>query len=167
VASRGEGSARSFVGGATILVPFADQDYWIVFQNVGWIPDQNDGPDVTRVDVPRGFVTDLASVPSYLWALLQKTGKYGNAAIYHDWLYWDQPCSRAVADRVFDRAMHDMGVDAVTRNAIWAGVRVFGGTYWEENPKLKRAGQRRVLKRFPTDPTITWEKWRNEDNVFE
>ena len=98
----GEFAARDFQGGAVILVPFADQNYWIVYKNIGWTPDDEDGPGVVPVDVPKGFVADLASVPNYLWAVLQKTGRYGNAAIYHDWLYWEQTCPREVADRVFD-----------------------------------------------------------------
>lgn len=166
----GELATRDFIGGATILMPFAGQDWWIVYDKVGWVPDASDGPDVIRVDVPKGFVTDLASVPSYLWTLLNKTGRYGNAAIYHDWLYWKQQelpdNTRAVADGVFERAMNDMGVDDFTRNLIWAGVRVFGGSYWDDNTRAKAAGERRVLKRFPDSPTITWEDWRQRPDVY-
>ncbi|MEH2626091.1 hypothetical protein V1292_004146 [Bradyrhizobium sp. AZCC 1719] len=159
-------SGRTFHGGATILLPFADQFWWIVYNDIGWIPDSSDGAGVVRVDVPRGFVTDLASVPAFLWAVLQKTGRYGNAAIYHDYLYWQQTCTRETADLVFDRAMVEMGVDTVTRNVIWAGVRVFGGRAWEENAVEKAAGGRRLVKRFPDRPTITWEEWRKQADVF-
>jgi len=157
---------RGAFGNATILLPFADQYWWIVYKDIVWVPDASDGTDVVRVDVPRGFVTDLTSVPRYLWAVLQKTGKYGNAAIYHDWLYWQQSCPRAVADRVFERAMNDMGVDTTTRHIIWAGVRVFGGQYWDENAARKNSGENRVLTRFPEGPTTTWEDWRQLPDVF-
>ena len=137
------------------------------------MPDDDDGPGVIRVDVPKGFVTDLASVPNYLWPILNRTGRHGNAAIYHDWLYWQQNdasvdtgVTREVADRVFDRAMHDMGVDVATRNLIWAGVRIFGGSYWDNNAAEKAAGGKRVLKVFPDSPTITWEDWRQRPDVF-
>ncbi len=156
-----------YQGGGLILMPFADEDWWILLQNVGWVPDASDGPGVVRVDVPKGFVTDLASVPSYLWPILAKTGRYGNAAVYHDWLYWDQAITREVADRVFDRAMHDMGVDAITRRLMWAGVRVFGGSCWQENAGAKAAGARRVLKKYPDLPTVTWEDWRRKTDVFQ
>lgn len=159
-------ATRDFHGGATILLPFADQQWWALYQPVGWIPGEEDGPGLPRVDVPRGFTTDLASVPSYLWGVLQKTGRYGNAAIYHDWLYWEQSVPRSTADRVFDRAMNDMGVDAATRRLMWAGVRVFGGSYWDDNTRAKAAGEKRVLKRFPDSPTITWEDWRQRPDVF-
>lgn len=162
----GDLATRDFVGGATILLPFADQFWWIVYQPVGWIPGTEDGPGLPRVDVPKGFVTDLASIPNYLWSVLQKTGRYGNAAIYHDWLYWQQDVHRSVADRVFDRAMHDMGVDPSTRRLIWAGVRVFGGSYWNDNAAAKARGEKRVLARFPESPTIAWEDWRSRPDVF-
>lgn len=159
-------ATRDFVGGATILLPFADQDWWIVYKPIGWVPDAADGPEAVRVDVPRGYVTDLATVPWYLWSILNKTGRYGNAAIYHDWLYWQQTCTRAQADHVFDRAMHDMGVDAVTRNIVWVAVRLFGERYWRENAEVRAAGEKRVLAQFPDNPTITWEDWRNQPGVF-
>jgi hypothetical protein len=130
------------------------------------VPDASDGAGVVRVDVPRGFVTDLASVPFFLWAVLQKTGRYGNAAIYHDYLYWQQTCTREVADRVLDRAMIEMGVDPVTRNLIWAGVRVFGGSAWEENAAEKASGAKRLVKRFPDRPSVTWDEWRRQPDVF-
>lgn len=157
--------ARGF-DGVTILLPFADQFWWILYQPVGWVPGPEDGPDVVRVDVPRGFVTDLASIPSYLWAVLQKTGRYGNAAIYHDWLYWEQSVPRATADRIFDRAMHDMGVDQTSRRLIWSGVRVFGGKYWDQNTAAKLRGEKRVLAHFPDSPTVKWDDWRTRPGVF-
>lgn len=167
--SRGEDpqpGARTFVGGPPLLVPFADQDYWALHQPIGWIPDDSDGPGVIRVDVPKGFVTDLASIPSYLWPIMTKTGRYGNAAIYHDWLYVEQCCDRATADRVFDRALKDMGVDDATRQIMWAAVRVFGGKGWKNSATDKIEGRKWVIEKFPDDPRITWEQWRKRPDVF-
>jgi Protein of unknown function (DUF1353) len=149
-----------------VLVPFASGDFWIVDQPVGWMPDASDGPGVVRVDVPRGFVTDLGSVPSYLWALLQQAGHYGEAVIYHDWLYWEQSCAREVADRVLDRALHDLSVDSATHEAVVAGVRLFGGSYWAELAAEKAAGGKRLLRRLPDEPTMTWDEWRRRPGVF-
>lgn len=36
------------------------------------------------VFVPAGMLTDLASIPSFVWSLLPPSGKYGAAAIVHD-----------------------------------------------------------------------------------
>jgi len=40
-----------------------------------------------RVTVPAGFVTDLASVPRLLWAIVPRDGLYNGAAVVHDFLY--------------------------------------------------------------------------------
>lgn len=37
--------------------------------------------------VPKGFVTDFASVPEILQGLIPPTGRYGKAAVIHDYLY--------------------------------------------------------------------------------
>ncbi len=145
---------------------FADQDYWIVWKPIGWVPDASDGPDVVRVDVPRGFVTDLASIPWYLWSFLNKAGRYGHAAIYHDWLYWRQTSSRLVADTVFERAMKDMGVGVTTRTIMYLAVRARGGGYWDENAIARKRGEKRILTRFPERPDITWQQWSQDPANF-
>ena len=131
-------ATRDFHGGALLLMPLPTRiGGSFASQSDGCLP-KSMARASNALTCRRDFVTDLASVPSYLWSVLQKTGRYGNAAIYHDWLYWEQSVPRSFADRVFDRAMHDMGVDASTRRLMWAGVRVFGGSYWEQN-KLAKA----------------------------
>ena len=37
--------------------------------------------------VPAGYITDLASVPVWLWWLIPPHGELMTAAILHDWLY--------------------------------------------------------------------------------
>lgn len=38
------------------------------------------------IEVPRGFVTDGASVPRLLWPLFPAWGRYSRAAVIHDYL---------------------------------------------------------------------------------
>ena len=40
-----------------------------------------------KVTVPAGFVTDLASVPRLLWAIVPRDGLHNGAAVVHDFLY--------------------------------------------------------------------------------
>ncbi|MEQ8823212.1 MAG: DUF1353 domain-containing protein [Filomicrobium sp.] len=164
--ANGHAESRSFAGGAPLLIPFADQDYWIVLNNIGWLPDGKETDKVVRVDVPKGFVTDLASVPGYLWPLLAKTGRHGNAAIFHDWLYCYQPCSRLEADNTFAYALKDMGVDNVTRRVMYHSVRIFGGRGWQRHGEEKQQGVKWILKEFPDDPRISWAEWRARQDVF-
>ncbi|MEM7776353.1 MAG: DUF1353 domain-containing protein [Pseudomonadota bacterium] len=161
-------TTRDFGGGVPRLIPFADQYWWISTVPMKWTPaaDGSDGANAVLTEVPENFVCDMASVPRFLWTLYPKTGRYGLAAIYHDWLCWDQARTRLEADDTFFAIMKDMDVSMKDRNAIYWGVRIFGGSYWRGNTAAKEAGEKRVLKRLPTDPRITWEQWKAEPDVF-
>ena len=150
----------------SVLMPFADMDNFIVYKPIYWTPPAGADADLPRaVTVPEGFVTDLATIPPYFWWAIQPTGRHGHAAILHDWLYWEQGVSRAVADKVFEVVMCELNVSVPVAKAMWAAVRVGGGTYWDEAVTEKRQGQKRVLKRYP-EKTVAWEDWRKEPDVF-
>jgi hypothetical protein len=82
------------------------------------------------VGAPRGFVSDLASVPRLLWFLFPPSGNYAPAAIIHDWLYAAQTVSRARADWIFLDAMRAEGVNWFARWALYFGVRAGGWFPW-------------------------------------
>ncbi len=63
-----------------------------------------------KIKVLCGFQTDFASVPRIFWWLVPKWGKYGKAAIIHDYCYWDQDYSRKRSDEIFPEAMRVLGV---------------------------------------------------------
>jgi len=72
-----------------------------------------------RICVPRGMLTDLASVPRGFRWLVSRAGKHLEAAVVHDWLYiaWqDVPGGEPrkedwrYANRVFWQAMKDARV---------------------------------------------------------
>ena len=149
-----------------VLVPFADMDNWIVYKPIHWTPPADAPSSLPRsVTVPGGFVSDLATIPQYFWWALPPTGRYGHAAILHDWLYWEQGSSRAVADRIFEVAMAELNVDLPLRKAMWAAVRVGSRPYWDEASAEKKVRKSRVLKRFPETP-VTWAEWQTNPGVF-
>lgn len=85
-------------------------------------------PNADRViRVPRGFVTDFASIPRGLWNIFPPMGKYNGAAIVHDYLYRRTIWERALCDAVFAEAMHSLGVGWLSRHLIYRAVRLFGG----------------------------------------
>jgi hypothetical protein len=97
---------------------------------------------------------------------LRPDGLYTYPAIVHDYLYWTQAGPRDAADKILEFGMEDFSVDAVSRAAIYDAVHVFGWIAWNENARLKAKGERRVLKRLPEDPTISWDEWRKRPDVF-
>jgi hypothetical protein len=100
------------------------------------------------VIVPRGFVTDFASIPQPLQILrgrLTTTGRYGNAAVVHDYLYWRQDCTREQADNILAIAMKEAGVPLLERKLVYEAVRRFGQSAWDENRSARRAGMIRTV----------------------
>jgi hypothetical protein len=45
-------------------------------------------------------------------------------------------------------------------------VKTFGGLAWQSNAKLKAAGEKRLLTKFPEDPTLTWKQWKANSMNF-
>lgn len=92
----------------------------------------NAGETELRFVVPRGFETNLASVPAIFWPILPPFGKWSRPAILHDYLYSKSgECSRQLADSLFLEAMQDCGVGWWQRQAIYYAVRAFGWGAWK------------------------------------
>lgn len=86
---------------------FGDSKFWITVEPMIYVI----GSTNVRIVVPKGFVTDFASIPQSLWSLgLTPYGQYSRAAIIHDYLYWSQGCTRAQADRLLVIAMKESNV---------------------------------------------------------
>jgi len=112
--------------------------------------------------VPAGFVTDFASTPRAIWAVLPPFGKHQLAAIVHDFLYWDQGCTREQADALLRVAMHESRVEPGKRDVIWQAVRTFGGAAWTNNASAKAAGQPRIVPKddLKVPALVTWPDYR-------
>lgn len=74
--------------------------------------------------IPAGMYTDFASTRPVNW-LIPKTGKYGKAAVFHDWLCDYKIVSRKEADKLFLEAMETLGVSWLKRRIMYAGVRAW------------------------------------------
>lgn len=148
----------------TLVVPFGDWDYYYTKGLLKWTP--NAGQNLPAVQVPEGFITDLASIPQVFWSLLPKTGRYAYAAIIHDYLYWYQPITKEAADNILFTAMEDSDVNTITKYAIYEAVKGWGHGAWNDNIVAKQKGEKRILKEFPNDRLISWEEWRKRPGVF-
>lgn len=89
---------------------------------------------------PKGFVTDLASVPRVPVAFLLAGGTANHAAVIHDWLYTSHEVPRDVADAVLREAALVMGTPAWRAWMMWAGVRVGGSGAWTADGPAQPAG---------------------------
>ena len=86
--------------------------------------------------IPAGFVSDGASVPRFLWAIIPPYGRYTKAAIVHDFLYKTGLFTKAQADWIFLDMMDHCGVPTWKRNVMYAGVCSFGSSAWNHHRKV-------------------------------
>ncbi|MCK1586915.1 DUF1353 domain-containing protein [Bradyrhizobium sp. 169] len=142
---------------------FVDMDYFALLSPVSWTPEAYRRK---AIFVPRGFVTDFASVPRLFWSLFPPIGRYGFAALFHDYVYWEQALTRYEADFVFRDTMKELQVPAWKTMVLFGAVRLFGFVAWRGNAALKAKGEKRVLKAFPSQITIGWRQWKQEPDVF-
>ncbi len=84
-----------------------------------------------EIKVPKGFETDLASVPPVANWLIPKDGTYSQAAVLHDYLYGKQLFKRSKCDAIFLEAMKVLKVFGPRRYAMWSAVRSFGWIAWK------------------------------------
>lgn len=84
--------------------------------------------------VPKGFLTDLASVPRAIWSLYPPNDtRTIRAAIIHDYLYCGiENISRQEADSILYDALIADGLSRYTAYKYWLAVRLFGKSHFSE-----------------------------------
>lgn len=147
------------------LARFADE-MWYLTDDINFSPNKGQENAVSSVLVPKGFVTDLASIPRLFWSLVPRDGPYIYSAIIHDYLYWSQQEARDRADLTFKFSMQDFQVGTTTIEAVYRAVRSFGGRSWDANAAAKKSGEKRLLIKFPSGPMIRWQDWRADPANF-
>ena len=120
-----------FVGAPELLV-LQRPNYWAIARVLTWRSEQ------LTLTIPAGFVTDLASIPRALRAVLDVNGPSRDPAILHDWLYCSQRTSRAFADHMLFQALVSYGETQLTAGVYWLGVRIGGWVPWDR--RLHRGG---------------------------
>ena len=126
-----------------IVSPLPDGKRWVLREEFSYdIGSKGSGNSIV---VPFGFVTDFASVPRIFWGIYPKWGKYGNAAVVHDYLYWVQRYSRKETDNIFLEGMEVLKVSVFDRKTIYNSVRLFGDLAWKKNQKRKESGEKKII----------------------
>jgi hypothetical protein len=140
------------------LTPFGDGQDAVLMAELSY----QIGNTAHVIIVPAGFVTDFASTPRAIWSVLPPMGRYQLAAVVHDFLYWDQACTREQADALLRVAMAESQVEPGKRDIIWSAVRSFGGSAWAANARAKADGRPRVIPQsaLPIPALVTWAEYR-------
>lgn len=88
--------------------------------------------------VPKDFVTDLASIPQFLWSVISPLGPYDAGAVLHDWLYQVGKVNRGQADGVFREAMKVCNVNEAQEMILYRGVRLGGWLAWRRYRQMEK-----------------------------
>jgi len=113
-----------------ILQAGTQPDVWIVYEPLVW-QDSHIGSIV----VPKGFQTDLASIPRILRNVpsLDQNGLSRRPAVLHDYLYTQKNFSKEYSDVLFYDALRDEGASVLLAQALYDAVRLFGGQAWSKD----------------------------------
>lgn len=109
-----------------IIVKYLKKDLWEIEQDIIVILKTDNKPYV----IPKGFITDFASIPKIFWSILPPFGKYSLASIIHDHMYRINYNNRKFADEEFLLQMKHNGVHYIIRNIMYLTVRCFGSSRW-------------------------------------
>jgi hypothetical protein len=97
------------------------------------------------ITVPKGYITDLASIPRIVWTLsgLTPDGLYRAAALVHDYIYGmhlhgteysvlpgSVILTRSECDSIFLELIKDSGESPWKYEAMFYSVRVFGWLFY-------------------------------------
>ena len=127
--------------------PLPDGKRWLTRKEFGYdIGKEGSG---NSIDVPIGFKTDFTSIPRLLWAVIPRWGKYGNAAVIHDYCYWDQTRTRKESDEIFREAMEVLEVPRFKISLMYSAVRLFGWLAWSGNKQRIKKGINKVADKIP------------------
>lgn len=78
------------------------------------------------IKVPPGFKFDFASIPKPFWSIIgSPTGRYGPAALIHDYLCVMKPYPYSKIDRIFYEAMRDLKIPYLKRTVMYWAVCIF------------------------------------------
>ena len=90
--------------------------------------------DGTTIVIPKGFQTDLSSVPQLLWNAFPPYGNFLLAALVHDYLYFYRHRSRVFSDKemliVSKLKNSDTFRNKIDNYIRYAAVRLFGKLYY-------------------------------------
>jgi len=137
---------------ALVVSPLADGKTWVLVEPFAYDVGELGSGDT--IEVSRGFKTDFASIPRLFWIMLPKWGKYGNAAVIHDWLYFTQERTREEADRILLEGMGVLDVPRWQQLPIFYAVRYFGWFAWIRNQWDREAGYSRIMEEAELKSTM-------------
>lgn len=107
----------------------------------------SDGDKDDSLTIPKGYVTDLSSIPRRARSIISVVGRQNGPSVGHDYIYEpadnDRPegqhqlpgWAKKEADDLFLAAMKAVKVNWWRRNAMWLAVKFGGHRAWRTKDK--------------------------------
>jgi len=112
-----------------LRLQFIDGKDWKLIESFEFHVGAKNSDEIIVVN--SGFITDFASIPRIFWSIIgHPTGKYGKAAVVHDFLYRNGIGSRKKADLIFLEGMEILKVGWLRRRIMYRMVRLFAFLSW-------------------------------------
>lgn len=111
-------------------------DQFIVTKTVFFTDEKKRIPTII---IPRGFITDFASVPQFLWSIFPPHGLATIPSIVHDYLYVYGVGERKDADDIFRELLLKEGMNKLSAFLMWQAVRKFGAPRFNREERAKEA----------------------------
>lgn len=90
------------------------------------------------ITVPRGFKTDLTSIPKIFWTIMgHPAGKYVQSAVLHDYMYFNAVYIRKRCDEIFEESMRVLKVFWLQRKIMYLAVRMWGWIGWRRHREIE------------------------------
>ncbi len=107
----------------TVVVKFIPAEKW--WKRAKWELVEAYTSDNGEINVPKGFITDGASIPMFARMWFSSTGRYFGAAIVHDYIIvtefdWDK------ANRQFSVELNALGITKWRKALLLAAVKTWG-----------------------------------------
>ena len=99
---------------------------WMTLSEFSFFRDIAEGKET--ITVPKGTLTDFASVPKWLWSFFPPIGKYTQSAVLHDYLILENKRSWKECADIFLEAMKVQEVSEWRRNTMYFFVLLHGLT---------------------------------------
>lgn len=141
---RGAGAIAVVIEGSQLPSPVLS---WVGDKRWRLEADYKVADQSRTINIQKGFVFDLSSVPRFLWWLIAPFELSISAPLIHDFLYQASHDSdggvappyaytRREVDRLFRRLMEEEGVPAWRKDLGYVAVRMFGGLAWRTRGKV-------------------------------
>lgn len=107
-----------------------------------------------EICVPKGYSTDLLSIPRPLWPVLSPFGAGAWGALPHDLGYSTHFGPRAMIDQILYDAARDSGASQFRASILYSGVRVGGGFKWDGHNPAEMSDDLQAM----VEATERWQK---------